>query len=146
MCWQCQHHLEEWQTKTEEHNTTLRTNLEAQRLRYLNITRKQAWNWTCLEYTHYSTGYLCLTQPQLYPLQGLTEDAAFFLFHTAVLQRLQALLGLLQVLQQTAVFSSQRLQPCNHLLRTAQNFLCWKHRVHLIPAFRIIWPGNTRGH
>lgn len=78
----------------------------------------------CLDYTHDLTGYLSLTQTQLDPLQGLTQDAAFFLLHTAVLQRLQVALGLLQVLQQTAVFSSQCLQPCNHLLRIAHNFFC----------------------
>lgn len=65
----------------------------------------------CLDYTHYLARYLSLTQTQLDPLQGLTEDAAFFLFHTAMLQGLQALLGLLQVLQQAAVLSSQSFQP-----------------------------------
>lgn len=89
----------------------------------------------CLDYAQ----YLRLTQPQLYPLQGLTDDATFFLFHAAVLQRLQVLLWLLQVLQEAAVFSSQRLQPCNHLLRTAQNFLCRKHGIRSeVPLFRMI--------
>lgn len=78
----------------------------------------------CLDYTHDLTGYLSLAQTQLDPLQRLTQDAAFFLLHAAVLQRRQAPLGLLQVLQQAAVFSPQRLQPCNHLLRAAHNFLC----------------------
>lgn len=97
-----------------------------------------------LDSAQQSGGYLRLTQPQLYPLQGLTDDATLFLFHTAALQRLQALLWLLQVLQEAAVFPSQRLQPSNHLLRTAENFLSGKHGIQSeVPLLGMIC--NTRG-
>lgn len=64
--------------------------------------------------------YLRLAQPQFYPLQWLADDATLFPFHAAAVQRLQAL-------QQAAVFSSQSLQPCDHLLRVAQNRFCRQH-------------------
>lgn len=71
--------------------------------------------------------YLCLTQPQLYPLQRLVDDAGLLLLNAAALWHRPALQRLLQALQQAAVLPSQRLQPCDHLLRATQNLLPRQH-------------------
>lgn len=71
--------------------------------------------------------YLRLTQTQLYTLQWLADDATLLLLHAAALRHQPAVLWLLQGLQQTAVLSSQCFQPCDHLLRAAQNLLRRQH-------------------
>ncbi|PWA25545.1 hypothetical protein CCH79_00019883, partial [Gambusia affinis] len=73
----------------------------------------------------------CLvSDPQLDPVQRLSDDAALLLLHAAAVRRRVALHRLLQVVQQTAVLPFQSFQPCDHLLRVT-GLSNWQDKVRM---------------
>lgn len=95
----------------------------------LNMTLDSLLNMTLV--LCQSCANLCLSQAQLDPLQRLLDDATLLLLQAATLRRRPAIQRPLQAAEESAVLPAERLQPCDHLTRAAEDLLPRQHGIFL---------------